>query len=581
MNYKTRYREWLLRGDEQTQNELLALSEAEREERFYTELAFGTAGLRGILGAGTNRMNEYVVRRATEGLCQYLATIPGAKERGVCIAYDSRKYSDVFALNAALVLAANCYRAYLFSSLRAVPQLSFTLQHYGCIAGIVITASHNPAIYNGYKVYWEHGGQLGPVQAEAVYAAMQQADYFNVPSLSREEALASGLLTMVDTEADEAYYTATQTLLLNPSLLQEYGPKLNLVYTPLHGAGSIPVRELLRRVGVTEVHVVPEQELPDPCFPTVAAPNPEDAQAFTLAKKFADEKHADVLLATDPDADRLGVCVRIADGSFKVLSGNQIGCLLLHTILSTLDSKGKLPKNALVVKSIVSTHLADAICARYQVQLTDVLTGFRFISEIVDTCARTGQHTFLFGFEESYGFLAGGFSRDKDAICACMLIAELCASCMARGITLYDALTQLYEEFGYYREGVKEYTLTGKAGMERINAAMEALRAHPPKELAGTPVDVFEDYAARKLINSDGTSLPLSLPQSNMLRLLLQDGSWIVARPSGTEPKLKLYIGVIASTEEQAEQMLGVFMNAMDALLASMLAGTPAGTLSL
>lgn len=567
MEYTTRYQEWLRQADPDTQQELRALDEIQREECFYTELAFGTAGLRGIIGAGTNRINPYVVRRATQGLCLYLDSQPGARQRGVCIAYDSRKYSAEFALCTALTLAANGYHAYLFSGLRAVPQLSFTLRHMGCIAGVVITASHNPAIYNGYKVYWEHGGQLGPAQAEAVYAAMRQVDYFRVPSLSFDEAQASGLLTMLGAEADEAYYAATQTLLLNPALLREYGAKLNLVYTPLHGAGNIPVQELLRRAGVTQVHVVPEQALPDPCFPTVTAPNPEDAQAFTLSQTLADNVQADMLLATDPDADRMGVCLRIADGSFKVLSGNQIGCLLLHYILSTLDRSHRLPQNGLVVKSIVSTHLADAICARYGVQLTDVLTGFRFISEIVDDCERKQEHTFLFGFEESYGFLAGGFSRDKDAICACMLMAELNASCMARGITLYDQLMALYAEYGYYKEQVKQYTLAGKAGIQHINDAMQFLRAQPPKKLAGTPVTDFEDYKARRRVNAEGVSTPLSLPQADMLRYLLKNGAWVVVRPSGTEPKLKVYIGANAQKETAVNATLNTLMAAVDTLI--------------
>lgn len=571
MDYNARYNEWMQFADEATRQELAGLSDAEREERFYTELEFGTAGLRGLLGAGTNRMNACVVRRATQGLFRYLSTFPGAKERGVAIAYDSRNYSDNFALEAALVLAANGCRVYLFESLRAVPQLSFTLRHLGCIAGIVITASHNPPTYNGYKVYWEHGGQVGPTQAEAIYTAMQMVEYFSIASMPQQAAQEAGLLQFIGRAEDEAYYAATESLLLHPELLREYGSKLNLVYTPLHGAGYVPVTAILRRVGVPHVHVVPEQAKPDGRFPTVAAPNPEDPNAFTLAIALAERVQADIILATDPDSDRLGVAVRKPDGAFIVLSGNQIGCLLLEYILSSLHASGKLPANALAVKSIVSTPLADAICARYGAEITDVLTGFRYISEIIDHSARTGEFTFLFGFEESYGFLAGGFSRDKDAICAAMLMAELSAACLAAGKTPYDALQELYAAYGFYKESVKSYTLEGKAGMEKIAAAMALLQVSPPQEIAGIRVRCLEDYSSRRRTCADGTSTPLSLPQTNMLRLLLEDDSWIIVRPSGTEPKLKLYIGANAPQEAALDARLTRLLAATDTLLQDLL----------
>ncbi|MEL7602716.1 MAG: phospho-sugar mutase, partial [Bacillota bacterium] len=356
MDYRTRVSDWIQHADETTGRELSALADKELEERFYTELEFGTAGLRGVIGAGTNRMNPYVVRRATQGLSDFLLTIPGAKERGVAIAYDSRLYSDTFALETALVLAKNGIHAYLFEGLRAVPQLSFAIRHLGCIAGVVVTASHNPPAYNGYKVYWEHGGQLAPAQADAVLAAMARVGYFAAAGMDRGEAIEKGLLTMIGREVDEAYYAATQTLLLDPALMKEHGSSLSLVYTPLHGTGSVPVRELLSRVGVKNVYIVPEQADPDPKFPTVQAPNPEDPNAFTLGAALADRVGANVILATDPDADRLGIAVRGRDGKFSVLTGNQIGCLLLEHILSSLHRQGRLPKNALVVKSIVSTR---------------------------------------------------------------------------------------------------------------------------------------------------------------------------------------------------------------------------------
>ncbi len=573
MDYRTRALEWKQQADEETKRQLSSMTEAETEESFYTELAFGTAGLRGIIGPGTNRINAYVVRRATQGLSDYLCSIPGAKERGVAIAYDSRLYSDAFALETALVLANNGIRAYLFERLHAVPQLSFAVRHFHCIAGVVITASHNPPAYNGYKVYWEHGGQLGPVQADAVLEKISSVGYFEAVAMPKEEALQKGLLTMIGHEVDEAYYAATTTLLLQPELLRTHGNELNIVYTPLHGSGNIPVREILKRVGVGNVQVVEEQAEPDPRFPTVKAPNPEDPNAFTLAMKRANETGADCILATDPDADRLGIAVREKNGAFTVLSGNQIGCLLLHYMLSTLHAQEKLPKNALVVKSIVSSCLADAICARFGVEIDDVLTGFRFISEKVDECQRTGERTFLFGFEESYGFLAGGFSRDKDAICAAMLAAELCTAYAVKHMTLKDALNEVYRTYGYYKESVKSYTLSGKAGMEKIAAAMQALRSSPLFTLGTIRVEAVEDYKTRKKqVLATGEQTPLMLPSSDMIRLLLEGGAWVVVRPSGTEPKLKLYIGANAPTEPEVDALLDELLTDADAKLSAMLA---------
>ena len=573
MDYRARASEWKQQADEATKLALSAMTEAELEESFYTELAFGTAGLRGIIGPGTNRINAYVVRRATQGLSDYLCSIPGAKERGVAIAYDSRLYSDVFALETALVLANNGVRAYLFENLRAVPQLSFAIRQFNCIAGVVITASHNPPAYNGYKVYWEHGGQLGPVQADAVLEKINRVGYFEAAAMQKEEALRGGLLQMIGRAADEQYYAATTTLLLQPELLREHGSELKIVYTPLHGSGNIPVREILKRVGVTNVQVVAEQAEPDPRFPTVKAPNPEDPNAFTLAMKLANETGADCILATDPDADRLGIAIREKNGVFTVLSGNQIGCLLLHYMLSTLHSQGRLPRNALVVKSIVSTRLADEICARFHVQLDDVLTGFRFISEKIDECQRTGERTFLFGFEESFGFLAGGFSRDKDAICAAMLAAELCTAYAVKHMTLKDALDEVYHTYGYYKESVKSYTLSGKAGMEKISSAMQTLRASPLFMLGKTKVDVIEDYkAGNSQVLTTGEQVPLTLPASDMIRLLLEGGAWAVVRPSGTEPKLKLYIGANAPTEPEVDALLQELLQAADETLSALLA---------
>lgn len=571
MDTRTAYESWLNEPslDETSRAELLAIQNDpdEKEERFYRELEFGTAGLRGILGAGTNRMNVYVVRRATQGLSNFLLGCEGAKERGVCIAYDSRLFSAEFAKETACVLAANGIQVYLFSTLHSVPQLSFAVRHLGCIAGVVITASHNPSKYNGYKVYWSYGGQVAPEQAAAIYGEIQSVPMFGAHTMEYDAALASGMIKLVGKEEDEAYYTATEGLLLNPDLVRRRGGSLPIVYTPLHGTGAVPVRELLTRVGLTNVFTVPQQAAPDGHFPTVTAPNPEDPNAFRLAIALAEEKGARVCLATDPDADRLGVAIKTKDDQWLTLTGNQIGCILLEHILSSLHRQKRLPDNGVVIKSIVSTRLADAICAAYGVSLENVMTGFRFIGEKVDEYQTSGEKTFLFGFEESFGFLAGGLARDKDAVCAAMLAAEACIAYAERGMTLSDALDEIYATYGFYSESVKSYTLEGKEGMEKIAGAMARLRETPPTAFAGTTVLTSEDYLARRCQNSDGTACDISLPQSDTLRWLLADESWIVIRPSGTEPKLKLYIGARAKTKQALTATLAALMTYVDALL--------------
>ena len=578
MDYEQTYQAWLaakgLEPSLRKELEALCGNPAEREERFYTELAFGTAGLRGLLGAGTNRMNVHVVRRATQGLADYLNTFADARERGVAIAYDSRHMSDVFAKEAALVLAENGIKAYLYATLHSVPQLSFTILHLHCKAGIVITASHNPPAYNGYKVYWEHGGQAGPEQAAEILNYIQRADYFAAQPMAEEAAREAGLLAMIGREVDEAYYASIETLLLHPGLVREKGPGLKLVYTPLHGSGCVPVREILRRIGVGNVSIVPEQEKPDGDFPTVKAPNPEDPAAFTLATALADRVGADVILATDPDSDRLGAAVRRGDGGFTVLTGNQIGSLLIHYLLSSMAAQGALPKNGLVVKSIVSTRMADAICAHYGVEIRDVLTGFRFISEQIAQCEATGARRFLFGFEESYGFLAGAFARDKDAICAAMLLSEACVVYREKGKTLYDVLQEMYKTYGYFKEAVKSYTLAGKAGLERIAGAMSALRADPPRDFAGVPIQAWEDFKCRERRLADGALEALDFPPSDVLRYFFGgagQGAWLCIRPSGTEPKLKLYIGANAQDEPQVDGLLARLMDAADEKLTALL----------
>ena len=571
MDYMENYRNWLSSGalSEKDRAELLAIEKDTREieERFYTELEFGTAGLRGILRTGTNGMNGYVVRRTTQGLADYLLTFPDGKERGVCIAYDSRNFSEEFARETACVLAANGIRVRLFSTLHAVPQLSYAIRHQGCIAGVVITASHNPAKYNGYKVYWEHGGQVDPEQAGQIYEKIRNVPYFSERICDYAEAVASGAIGLIGQEEDEAYYAVTGSVLLCPELLREKGASLPIVYTPLHGTGSIPVRELLKRAGVTNVFVVPEQSEPDGNFPTVTAPNPENPDAFRLAIRLAEEKKATMIIATDPDADRLGIAVRDSAGEWKVLTGNQIGSILLHHIITERKKKGTLPENAAAVKSVVSTPLARAIAERNGVEMLDVLTGFRFISEKIDRFEKTGEKTFLFGFEESYGFLAGGFSRDKDAICSAALAAETSICYAERGMTLYDALQELYAEYGYYKEAVDNYTLEGKEGIEKIAGGMAELRKAPISEIAGIRVSATEDYSTGLRKYEDGSEDPLTLPKANMLRYLLSDGGWIVVRPSGTEPKLKIYIGENSETESEVDEKLNRLRTELDSTI--------------
>ena len=566
MNAAERYELWLTSPDidEQTKAELKAIANdpQEIEERFYMELEFGTAGLRGILGAGDNRMNIYNVRKATEGLARCLAETVQDHQPRVCIAYDSRHCSDLFARESACVLAAHGVQVFLYETLHSVPQLSFTILELHCDAGIVITASHNPPKYNGYKVYWSYGGQVAPKEADLITAHIRGIEGFKTAYKPYDEAIADGSIKLIGKDVDEIYYKKTMTLLTQPDLVKAKGSELKLVYTPLHGSGNVPVREILKRIGVTNVTVVKEQEAPDGDFPTVKAPNPEDPNAFTLAFRYAEEVGATVIIGTDPDSDRLGLAVKKTDGDWAVLTGNQIGAILIHSLLSSYKSTGKLPENGLVVRSIVSTKLADAICAAFGVELREVLTGFRFIAEQIANCEQKQDKTFLFGFEESYGFLAGSFARDKDAICAAMLVAQACVEYKEKGMTLYDALMEIYETYGYYREKVKSYTLEGKAGIEAIQNAMALLRKDPVTAIAGTKVAKTEDF-----LKPEETGLP----RSNVLRMTLTDGAWITVRPSGTEPKLKLYIGAHEKTDAAVEQRLTDLINDMDAKLSVLL----------
>ena len=579
-NWRSEYERWLefAKNDRLLMDDLkLLATDEQREDAFYTELEFGTAGLRGIIGAGTNRMNRYVVRRASAGLALTIlnginGSEPFDKERGVAIAYDSRICSDVFAMETALTLCSYGIKCFLYNSLRSVPQLSFTVRYLGCIAGVVITASHNPPEYNGYKVYWEDGGQCAPDNANAILKNIRMVDYFDVEPMPYTQALSSGLLTIIGTEVDEQYYALAKTLLLHPEVLEEYGDKLKVVYSPLHGSGNVPVRAVLQRVGITNVTVVPEQELPDGNFPTVKAPNPESAAAFTMALALAKEVDADLALATDPDSDRIGVGIKKPDGKYMLLNGNQIGALLCYYKLSSMAESGTLPENGLVVKSFVSTRLADAICQKYDVDIRDVLTGFRFISEWIEHCETTGEFNFLFGFEESYGSLAGTFARDKDAICSAMLMCEAAVWYGSQGKSLYDVLQDIYKEFGYYSEKVVSYTLSGIEGMAKIADAMTKLRVDPLKEIAGHKVEVYEDHSTQTCLDvMTGTSKPTGLPKANALRYLLERGAWAVVRPSGTEPKLKLYIGSVGDTAEACEEHANALLGFMDELLKGLL----------
>lgn len=565
------YEQWLadFASDPETREDLEAIAGNEQEilDRFYTGLSFGTAGMRGVLGAGTNRMNKYNVRRATKGLAQYLLTDPENAQRGVAIAYDSRRFSAEFAKDTALVLCAHGIPAYLFDALRPVPILSYAVRHLHTAAGVVVTASHNPPQYNGYKVYGDDGAQLGPEAADAVTGYIQKLSYTEAVPMDEKEALDKGLLHIIgDKEVDDDYMEDIKTLCVQPQLLKEEGSKLSIVYTPLHGSGNVPVRRMLREIGITKVAVVKEQELPDPNFSTLKVPNPEDPTAFILAEKLADEVGANVIFATDPDCDRLGVAVRGHDGVFHLLTGNQIGCVLLEYILSTKKKQGTLPANGAAVKSIVSTSLANRICEHYGVDMFETLTGFKFIGEKIQQFQDDGSHTFLFGFEESYGFLSSTFVRDKDGVNASLLISEAACACEAEGKTLYDKMQEIFAEYGYYVEKVVSKTLPGMDGLTRMKEIMKQLRACPPKTLAGLQVTAVRDYLTGER-TENGVSKPTGLPKSDVLYYELEQGNWVCIRPSGTEPKIKLYINTNAPSKEEAEKRNEVLRQDAEKLL--------------
>ena len=573
MGYREEYDRWLhaFADDEQTTAELLSIAGDEKqiEDRFYTSLTFGTAGMRGIIGAGLNRMNVYNVRRATKALGKYIAQVPEQMERGVAIAYDSRLHSDEYAKAAALVLCGCGIRAYLFDSLRPVPVLSFAVRHLHAIAGIVITASHNPAQYNGYKAYWEDGGQMPPERAEIIQRLIHETSFEESVEMDETQALNEGLLRYISKEVDDPYMEQVKALCVNPELAREMGDELSIVYTPLHGAGNLPVRRVLRELGFSDVHVVPEQELPDGNFPTVKMPNPEDAAAFDLALALQEALDADLVFGSDPDCDRVGIAVKDAEGSVHILTGNQIGCLLMHYILSQRTAKGTMPEHAAVVKSIVSTEMARPICEAYGAELFDVLTGFKFIAEKIQQFEQTGSHHFVFGFEESYGYLSGTNVRDKDGVNASMLIAECAAWYKRQGMTLYDALQLLFQTYGYYGEKVFSVALAGKDGLETMRKTMATLRSNPPAAIGEAKVVAVRDYMAQMRTLPNGTAQPIDLPISDVLYYELEGGAWICIRPSGTEPKIKLYVNATSCSADKTQALLEGYAEASKKILAN------------
>lgn len=543
--------------EEGLKTQLQAMNEKEKEEAFYQPLEFGTAGMRGIVGPGINRMNTYTVRQATEGLSRLIETYgEEAKKRGVAIAYDSRHFSPEFAMESARTLATHGIRSYVFESLRPTPELSFAVRHLKTFAGIMITASHNPAAYNGYKVYGEDGGQMPPKDADALTAYVRKvANPLDLKVLDDDALKASGLVTMIGKDVDDAYLEEIKAVSVNANLLKEV-EGLSVVYTPLHGTGLMLVQRALQQAGFKGLHIVEPQAVPDGDFTTVKSPNPEEPGAFEYAIELGKKVHADVLLASDPDADRMGAAVRLPDGSYQVITGNQIAAILVNYLLYAHQQAGTLPKNALVVKSIVSSELPTFIAESYGAEMKNVLTGFKFIAEQIQHDEETGEHTFMFGFEESYGYLVKSFVRDKDAVQAVLLLTEVAAHFKNEGKTLYDGLQELYAKHGYFLEKTISVTVAGLEGPQKIKAIMEGLRASVPTSFGGLKVVLAQDFSVNEQKDANGVVSEIGLPTSNVLKYILEDGSWIAVRPSGTEPKIKFYTGVKASSESEAKEKL-------------------------
>ncbi|HJA94002.1 MAG TPA: phospho-sugar mutase [Candidatus Eisenbergiella merdipullorum] len=560
MGYMEEYRFWREDPyfDQKTKDELAAIegNEAEIEDRFYRELEFGTGGLRGVIGAGTNRMNVYTVRKATQGLANDIIK-QGGQKKGVAIAYDSRFMSPEFADEAALCLAANGIRTYVFDELRPTPELSFAVRLLGCIAGIVVTASHNPPEYNGYKVYWEDGAQVtSPRDKEIIAEVKAVKDYHSVKTMPKEKAVKEGLYQVIGSEIDDAYMEELKKQIIHPEVIREMADDIRIVYTPLHGTGNKPVRRVLSELGFKHVYVVPEQELPDPAFTTLEYPNPEDPKAFTLALKLAKEKKADIVMATDPDADRLGIyALDTKTGEYVPFTGNMSGMLIAEYILRERRATGTMPEDPALVKTIVTTNMAKPIAAEYDVELFEVLTGFKYIGELIKRFEQTGSNHYVFGLEESYGCLAGTHARDKDAVVAVMCLCEAAAWCKKHGKTLWDQMLELYEKYGYYKESLYTITLKGIDGSRQIAEMMDRLRKNPPVRFGGLEAVRIRDYASgviREL--ATGKESPTGLPGSNVLYFELTDDAWCCARPSGTEPKIKFYMGVKGNSLEDAAE---------------------------
>ncbi|MBQ4220051.1 MAG: phospho-sugar mutase [Butyrivibrio sp.] len=549
--------------DDETKKELMAIrnDEAEVEDRFYRELEFGTGGLRGVIGAGTNRMNKYVVRKATQGLANYIKKNggPDAAKKGVAISFDCRRFSPEFADETALCLAANGIKAYVSDILRPTPELSFALREFGCIAGVMVTASHNPPEYNGYKVYWEDGAQITPPHDNGIIAeVMAIKDYHEVKTMSKEDAIAQGLYVSFGTEIDDKYMVELKKQIIHQDVIDEMADKFSIVYTPFHGTGNLPVRRVLKELGFKNVYVVPEQEAPDPDFTTLEYPNPEDPKAFKLALELAKEKDADIVLATDPDADRLGIYAKdLKTGEYVGFTGNMSGMLIGEYILRERTNTKTMPANPAFVTTIVTTNMAKHVAEKYGLYYTEVLTGFKYIGEQIKIYEENNQsHNYVFGLEESYGCLAGTHARDKDAIVAVMCLCELAAFYKKQGKSVWDAMIDMYEEYGYYKEGQYSITMKGKEGAEQIAAIMDKLRKNPPKTFGSWKVEEFRDYKTGKVVDMEsGKESETGLPTSNVLYFALNNDSWCCARPSGTEPKIKFYMGVKGKNLEDAEKL--------------------------
>lgn len=551
MDYKQMYERWK-EFDTNTKSELEILSDDEIKDRFYKDLEFGTGGLRGVIEAGTNRMNIYVVRRATQGIANYIKKQNIINPK-VALAYDSRKYSDVFAKEAALVLNANEITTYIYNELKPTPMLSFAVRFLHAAAGIVITASHNPKEYNGYKVYWSDGGQITDEHAKEISKEIKKVDYEDAKTIEMDKAVLEGRFNFVPSSVEEQYFKEVNSLIINNKVIEDNGDKLNIIYTPLHGTGNKPVRKALHDAGFKNVQVVPRQEMPDSNFSTVKYPNPEEHEVFTDAIKMARDINADLILGTDPDCDRVGVVVKNNDGEYAVLTGNQTGILLTNYILYMNKILNIMPKNPIVVKTIVTTELAADICKDYGVKIIDVLTGFKYIGEKIKEFEENGQGNFMIGFEESYGYLLGTFVRDKDGVIACQMISEMAAYYKGRGMSLFDGLSEIYEKYGYCLEDLKSVTLKGMDGSEKIKSIMENLRNNTPKLVAGLEVIKVKDYEEKIEKDNNGNIKPISLPAANVIQLVLKDNSMVSIRPSGTEPKIKFYFSSRGKNPDEAK----------------------------